>query len=141
MKPATKPATTTKPALKSNVEIAKEVIAGKWGNGTERKNKLTAAGYVYSDIQWVVEQMLAGKQFDAKGNVITAAKPASAALKVGDKVKLASNATYYDGSAIPPWVKASTLYLRSLSGDRAVISTVKSGAITGAVNKKYLTRV
>jgi hypothetical protein len=30
--------------------IAKEVIAGKWGNGTERKKKLTAAGYDYSAV-------------------------------------------------------------------------------------------
>ena len=141
VKPAPAKPATKKPALKSNVEIAKEVIAGKWGNGTERKTKLTAAGYVYNDIQWVVEQMLAGKQFDEKGNIITAAKPATATLKVGDKVKLSASATYYDGSAIPPWVKSSTLYLRSLNGDRAVISTVASGEVTGAVNKMYLAKM
>lgn len=29
---------------KSNTEIAKEVIAGKWGNGADRKKRLEAAG-------------------------------------------------------------------------------------------------
>lgn len=43
---------------KSNEEIAEEVIAGKWGNGDDRKNKLTAAGYDYSAIQAIVNQKL-----------------------------------------------------------------------------------
>lgn len=46
---------------KSNEEIAEEVIAGKWGNGDDRKNKLTAAGYDYSAIQSIVNQKLTGK--------------------------------------------------------------------------------
>jgi hypothetical protein len=51
----------TSPAKKStkSVEtIAKEVIAGKWGNGTERKQKLTAAGYDYSAVQKKVNELL-----------------------------------------------------------------------------------
>lgn len=43
---------------KSNEDIAKEVIQGKWGNGTERKQRLTAAGYDYSTVQNIVNQML-----------------------------------------------------------------------------------
>lgn len=43
---------------KSNEEIAKEVIQGKWGNGTERKQRLTEAGYDYSTVQNIVNQML-----------------------------------------------------------------------------------
>ena len=39
-------------------EIAKEVISGKWGNGTARREKLTAAGYDYSVIQKKVNEML-----------------------------------------------------------------------------------
>lgn len=42
------------PAKKSNAEIANEVIAGKWGNGTERKERLTGAGYNYAEIQDIV---------------------------------------------------------------------------------------
>lgn len=43
---------------KSTEEIAREVMAGKWGNGVERKEKLTAAGYNYSVIQSKVNELL-----------------------------------------------------------------------------------
>lgn len=49
------------PAKKSNAEIANEVIAGKWGNGTERKERLTDAGYDYSEIQEIVNGKLGVK--------------------------------------------------------------------------------
>ena len=44
-------------AKKSNEEIAREVIAGKWGNGDDRKNRLTHAGYNYNVIQLLVNSM------------------------------------------------------------------------------------
>lgn len=50
--------TATAPKKKTNEEIAKEVIAGKWGNGAERKKKLTNAGYNYSTIQKLVNKLL-----------------------------------------------------------------------------------
>lgn len=43
---------------KSNEEIAKEVIAGKWGNGADRKAKLQTAGYDYNAIQAIVNKKL-----------------------------------------------------------------------------------
>lgn len=46
------------PSKKSDNDIAKEVISGKWGNGSERKQRLTAAGYNYSTIQSIVNKML-----------------------------------------------------------------------------------
>lgn len=42
---------------KSNTEIAKEVISGKWGTGATRKKKLKAAGYDYNIIQKIVNKM------------------------------------------------------------------------------------
>ena len=45
------------PAKKSNKEIAKEVLAGKWGNNPQRKAKLEAAGYNYATIQALVNKM------------------------------------------------------------------------------------
>lgn len=50
--------TTTQSAKKSNDEIAKEVIQGKWGNGETRKAELTKAGYDYNAIQSLVNKML-----------------------------------------------------------------------------------
>lgn len=43
---------------KSASEIAREVIAGKWGNGVERTNKLKAAGYNPTVIQGEVNKLL-----------------------------------------------------------------------------------
>lgn len=54
------PAPATKPTKKSNEQIANEVIAGKWGNGQDRKNQLTAAGYDYQAIQDIVNKKLGG---------------------------------------------------------------------------------
>ena len=39
---------------KSNEELAREVLKGLWGNGQERKNRLTAAGYDYNAVQSIV---------------------------------------------------------------------------------------
>lgn len=41
--------------------IVDEVIAGKWGNGEDRKNRLSQAGYNYSEVQALVNQKLTGK--------------------------------------------------------------------------------
>lgn len=38
-------------------DIAKEVINGAWGNGSERKKRLEAAGYVYSVVQSKVNEL------------------------------------------------------------------------------------
>lgn len=49
----------TEDSKKSIDEIVKEVIQGRWGNGAERKEKLTAAGYDYATVQKRVNEMLA----------------------------------------------------------------------------------
>ena len=49
---------TTEDNKKSVDEIVKEVIKGRWGNGSERKEKLTAAGYDYATVQKRVNEML-----------------------------------------------------------------------------------
>lgn len=43
---------------KANKTIANEVLAGKWGNGAERKKKLTQAGYDYEKIQKLVNELV-----------------------------------------------------------------------------------
>ena len=50
--------TPTKEKKKTIEEVAKEVIAGKWGNGNERKERLTAAGYNYKSVQSKVNKLL-----------------------------------------------------------------------------------
>lgn len=53
--------TTSSSNKKSNEEVANEVIKGIWGNGQDRKNKLTNAGYDYEAIQNIVNQKLSKK--------------------------------------------------------------------------------
>ena len=61
---------------KSVEELANEVIAGKWGNGQERKDKLTAAGYDYNAVQNKVNELLSSNTSNSNE------------LKVGDTVKI-----------------------------------------------------
>lgn len=67
----------------------------------------------------------------------------TATVKVGAVVKIASNATYYGGQAMPNWVKAKTWIVHSMSGDRVVIDKSQDGknSIMSPVNIKYLTAV
>lgn len=43
---------------KTEDDIAREVIRGLWGNGRERKDRLTKAGYSYSAIQKRVNELI-----------------------------------------------------------------------------------
>lgn len=52
----------------SNEEIARQCIAGRWGNGDERKQRLESSGYDYNDVQdWInryyeiADEVIAGK--------------------------------------------------------------------------------
>ena len=73
------PVQPTEPS-KTIDELANEVIAGKWGNGQERKDKLTAAGYDYNAVQSKVNELLSSSQPEED-------------FKVGDKVAVIGYAT------------------------------------------------
>lgn len=45
--------------LNAVVSLALEVIAGMWGNGEERKQKLESAGYDYNKVQKCVNELVA----------------------------------------------------------------------------------
>lgn len=42
---------------KTNEEVAQEVLNGLWGNGVVRRQKLTQAGYDYTEIQKIVNKL------------------------------------------------------------------------------------
>ena len=46
------------PVGKTIDQLAREVISGKWGNGEERKRRLTNAGYDYYVIQKRVNELI-----------------------------------------------------------------------------------
>ena len=129
-------------------------VLGMWQFGGEtnklRTNKIAGVvcdqDYAYVDFEGVIK----AKRLNGYGNTSaeknppkTPASNAQTAFKVGDKVKLKSGAVYYNNAVIPPWVKTSTLYIRSkeLGGGNYNISIYREGDITGRVNKKYLKKI
>ena len=48
----------TVPAPKDIDAVAREVLRGKWGVGTERRRRLTEAGYDYAAVQARVNEMV-----------------------------------------------------------------------------------
>ena len=64
--------------LKSIDEVAREVIAGKWGDGENRKARLTQAGYDYNVVQARVNEILnpqpQRKSIDEIANEVIAGK-------------------------------------------------------------------
>ena len=65
--------TVTQAAAKKTVdEMAAEVLDGKWGNGGEREQRLTAAGYDYEAVQDRVNAIVAEKQSKSLDAVVTA---------------------------------------------------------------------
>lgn len=107
-------------SIKPVEDIAKEVIAGKWGNGVDRRTNLEKAGYNYSEIQKAVNSLLNKTE----------------ALKVGDKVKVLKNVTY-EGKTFKLWHSKYTIL--SLKNDRAVIGV--NGVTTAAVNVANIKKV
>ena len=91
-------------------EVAQEVIVGKWGNGSDRKDRLTAAGYDYSQVQARVNELLGGSSDSSTSNSIA----------VGDTVRITCN-TYSTGQSVPSWVKNTTHKVSQIKGDKALL--------------------
>lgn len=116
---------TTK--LSSVEEIAKEVIAGKWGNGIDRKVKLEAAGYNYSQVQTRVNELIK----NSSSSTIT-----TSTIKKGDKVKVI-NAITYTGSPFRLFYKEYDVI--EVNNDRVVIGIGKT--VTAAINIKNIKKI
>lgn len=67
--------------MKSNVQIAKEVIDGKWGNGGERRSKLVEAGYNYDVIQELVNAYVRDGYLPT-GDSVAPAEPEKEPIKI-----------------------------------------------------------
>lgn len=85
-------------AKKSNEEIAREVIAGKWGNGDDRKNRLTQDGYDYNAVQSLVNTML--KPTSRKSNEVIAREVIAGKWGNGYERKTRLKKAGYDYTAI-----------------------------------------
>lgn len=68
--------------------------------------------------------------------------PVKDELVVGDLVTIQKGAPVYGQTReFQSWVYSKKLYVRAISGDRITVSIYRTGAITGNVDKKYLTKV
>lgn len=95
-------------ARKREEEIVAEVLAGVWGVGTDRFERLTAAGYDYYEIQDKVTEELK-KQSVGK-------------IKIGSIVKVKKGAKTYDGKRLASFVYERPHTVSELVGDRVVIA-------------------
>lgn len=127
-------------------------VLGMWQFGGDtnkiRSNKIAGVtcdqNYMYVDFPTIIKsKKLNGFGNETSNSTSSSQQTAIVEYPIGTKVKLKSDATYYNGSKIPLWVKISTLYVRSvdLGNGNYNVSILKSGAITGRVNKKYFTKV
>lgn len=86
---------------KSVDEVADEVIAGQWGNGEERKNALSNAGYDYSAVQNRVNEKLgAGTATPSKSIDDIAREVIRGDWGNGDDRKQRLSSAGYDYSAV-----------------------------------------
>lgn len=97
------------------------------------------------DVKATMDKISAGTQKPLEPVVpAEPSEPAKTIIKKGDIVKIAQDATYYNGSNIPDWVKDQNwIVKKDPVGDRVVVDKNEAGtnAISSAINAKYLTVV
>lgn len=99
-----------KEAGKDVKTIAREVIAGTWGTGDERKKALEKAGYNYAEVQKTVNQILNGNA------VVTTNKVQDKNQKVTKKVTATCAAKKFDKSLAGTYKTTADLYCRNDAG-------------------------
>ena len=116
-------------------------LAGYGGNHGDPHNWLKPFGKTMDWFRAEVQKLLDA----SNAPIVTPPAPTvtNSAVKKGDLVKIASNATYYSGKAVPSWVKNQNWYVREISGNRAVIDKNEKGtnAICSPINAQFLTVV
>lgn len=85
---------------KTNEQIADEVLAGKWGNNPERREKINAAGYNYDTIQSIVNSRAGNPVAPRKSNEVIANEVLAGAWGNGADRKNRLQAAGYDYNAI-----------------------------------------
>lgn len=111
-------------------QIAAEVIAGSWGNGQERIDRLRAAGYDYSQVQSAVNARLGGGgAAPRKSNDVIAAEVLAGAWGNGDDRKRALQAAGYDYNAVQAIVNGKAA---PAAPARASVDEIANQVIAGA---------
>ena len=118
---------------KSIEELANEVIKGLWGNGEDRKNRLTQAGYNYNDVQKRVNELLNNtstptKSIDELANEVIAGKWGN-----GEARKTALTNAGYNYNEVQARVNKK---LNNTSSN-VITYTVKAGDTLSGIASKY----
>lgn len=66
--PKEEPKEEHKETTKTITQVAREVLNGKWGNGSDRKKRLTEAGYDYNAVQKEVNRLYNSSKIQLKSN-------------------------------------------------------------------------
>lgn len=119
---------TTQPQSKPIDQIANEVIAGQWGDGADRKKRLTDAGYDYNAVQNAVNAKLKKKSNEEIAQEVIAGKWGS-----GDDRKNRLEHAGYDYNAVQKRVNE----LCGAKKPTTVYHTVKSGETLSGIASKY----
>lgn len=121
--------TSVKPQPKPIDQIADEVIAGQWGNGEDRKNRLTQAGYDYNAVQNAVNAKLAKKSNEEIAQEVIAGKWGN-----GNDRKQRLTSAGYNYTAIQAIVSK---LMSANKASKAVYYTVKRGDTLSGIASKY----
>lgn len=97
---------------KSVETLAREVIAGMWGSGQTRKDKLTAAGYDYATVQAKVNEILNGSATTAKDPE----QEQDQNQPVSGKVTATCSAQKFDKTLAGTYKTTANLYCRNDAG-------------------------
>lgn len=118
-----------KPQPKPIDQIADEVIAGQWGNGDDRKKRLTDAGYDYNAVQNAVNAKLAKKSNDEIAKEVIAGKWGN-----GDDRKKRLTQAGYNYTVIQDIVNKLA---GANKASKVVYYTVRSGDTLSGIASKY----
>ena len=127
--PQPQPSTPTK----SVDELAHEVINGAWGNGDDRKNRLTQAGYDYNAVQNRVNELL-GSSSSKKSNEEIANEVIAGQWGNGNDRKTRLQNAGYDYNAIQDIVNKK---LGGGSSSSSKTYTVKKGDTLSGIATKF----
>lgn len=121
-----KPSTAEK--KKTVEEVAQEIYKGigNWGDGEERRKKVTEYGLDYETVQTRVNELCGVKKTTVKTNI-----------KKGDKVKVKKAINYDNGERFGLYYDVYDVI--EVKGNRVVIGIGKT--VTAPINKKYLTKI
>lgn len=126
--------------IKLGYDLGKSGADGDFGTKTlvavkdfQEKHNLTVDGIVGSATKKAIKEAINKMSENA---IIIPEEELE--IEAGMEVMLTNDAIFTNGKSIASWMFNKKLYVRKINGDDITISTVKTGPISGVVNKKYL---